>query len=291
MKKRKGIIFILILILIIIVLISYKSFMIKEAEEDMLAITKDLVNEIDTNYESYEKIKENIKKEDGSNLSNAEITNLLLNTGLYRILLTEDASFTYTTKVNFFKTKTGNITFNFKAINGDIVFNTFKYIRNGAYEYLIADNFEESNKEKEKYYFAIDLANGDTINYNEPETKKSLDYEIIHFGYEDEKAYIEILKEAKDDIKASDKRDLNKEIKSLKKINKNYAVKWSDDYKTFSVYCNRALDEKVTNQTLKIRILFTSIISQALDNEEDWHLTVNYYDYQTNELLNTETFR
>ena len=261
--------------------------MIKETKEDMLAIAKDSFSDIDTDYE---RIRKNIKKEDGSNLSKTEIENLLLNTGLYRTLFTDDETFTYTTNVNFFNTKTGSITFNFKAINGDAISNTFKYIRNGETEYLIADNFEESNKEKERYYFDVDLANGDTINYNEVETKEQIDYEIIHFGYE-ERAYVEILKEAKDDIKASNKKSLTKEIKSLKKLNENYDIKWNDDYTTFSVYYDESIEEKAIAQTLKVRMLYSSITSQALNNNPDWHLTINYYDYQTNELLKTETFR
>lgn len=285
MKKN---IIIAILVLVIIVLLIFKGFMIKETKEDMLAIAKDSFSDIDTDYE---RIRENIKKEDGSNLSNYEIENLLLNTGLYRTLFTDDETFIYITNVNFFNTKSGSITFNFKAINGDTISNTFKYIRNGETEYLIADNFEESNKEKERYYFDVDLANGDTINYNEIETKERIDYEIIHFGYEDERTYIEILKEAKDDIKASNKKSLTKEIKSLKRINENYDIKWNDDYTIFSVYYDESIEEKVIAQTLKVRILYSSITSQALNNNPDWHLTINYYDYQTNELLKTETFR
>lgn len=284
MKKN---IIIAILVLVIIVLLIFKGFMIKETKEDMLAIAKDSFSDIDTDYE---RIRENIKKEDGSNLSKTEIENLLLNTGLYRTLFTDDETFTYTTNVNFFNTKTGSITFNFKAINGDTISNTFKYIRNGETEYLIADNFEESNKEKERYYFDVDLANGDTINYNEVETKEQIDYEIIHFGYE-ERAYVEILKEAKDDIKASNKKSLTKEIKTLKKLNENYDIKWNDDYTTFSVYYDESIEEKAIAQTLKVRMLYSSITSQALNNNPDWHLTINYYDYQTNELLKTETFR
>ena len=284
MKKN---IIIAILVLVIIVLLIFKGFMIKETKEDMLAIAKDSFSDIDTDYE---RIRKNIKKEDGSNLSKTEIENLLLNTGLYRTLFTDDETFTYTTNVNFFNTKTGSITFNFKAINGDTISNTFKYIRNGETEYLIADNFEESNKEKERYYFDVDLANGDTINYNEVETKEQIDYEIIHFGYE-ERAYVEILKEAKDDIKASNKKSLTKEIKTLKKLNENYDIKWNDDYTTFSVYYDESIEEKAIAQTLKVRILYSSITSQALNNNPDWHLTINYYDYQTNELLKTETFR
>lgn len=285
MKKN---IIIAILVLVIIVLLIFKGFMIKETKEDMLAIAKDSFSNIDTDYE---RIRENIKKEDGSNLSNYEIENLLLNTGLYRTLFTDDETFIYITNVNFFNTKSGSITFNFKAINGDTISNTFKYIRNGETEYLIADNFEESNKEKERYYFDVDLANGDTINYNEIETKERIDYEIIHFGYEDERTYIEIHKEAKDDIKASNKKSLTKEIKSIKKLNENYDIKWNDDYTIFSVYYDESIEEKVIAQTLKVRILYSSITSQALNNNPDWHLTINYYDYQTNELLKTETFR
>ena len=96
MKKN---IIIAILVLVIIVLLIFKGFMIKETKEDMLAIAKDSFSDIDTDYE---RIRENIKKEDGSNLSNTEIENLLLNTGLYRTLFTDDETFTYITNVNFF---------------------------------------------------------------------------------------------------------------------------------------------------------------------------------------------
>ena len=283
---RKNII-IAILVLVIIVLLVFKGFMIKETKEDMLNLAEGLFDNIDQNYDI---ITDNVKKEDGNNIIGQEIENFLINTGLYRTLFVDDKDFTYITNVNFFNTKTGNITINFKAANGDVISNNFKYIRNGETEYFIADNFEESNKEKERYYFDVDLANGDTINYNEVETKEQIDYEIIHFGYE-ERAYVEILKEAKDDIKASNKKSLTKEIKTLKKLNENYDIKWNDDYTTFSVYYDESIEEKAIAQTLKVRMLYSSITSQALNNNPDWHLTINYYDYQTNELLKTETFR
>ncbi len=290
MKKRN--ILIIIVLLLIIVLISFKVFMIKETKNDMLAIAKDLFNDIDTDYE---RIKENIKKEDGSNLSNTEIENLLLNTGLYRTLFTDDETFTYTTNVNFFNTKRGSITFNFKAINGDTISSTFKYFRQDTTSYLIAtDNIiKDSNKEKEKYYLDTDLKNDEELNFYEDSNEKNtnIGYEVLHIGSENNKLFIEILKEAKDDIIYATEKHLTDEIKNLKNINENYKVNYNDDYTVFSIYYDEATNNKIIAQTLKTRILYFSIISQALDNKEDWHLTINYYNYKNNTLLKTETIR
>lgn len=290
MKKRN--ILIIIVLLLIIVLISFKVFMIKETKNDMLAIAKDLFNDIDTDYE---RIKENIKKEDGSNLSNTEIENLLLNTGLYRTLFTDDETFTYTTNVNFFNTKRGSITFNFKAINGDTISSTFKYFRQDTTSYLIAtDNIiKDSNKEKEKYYLDTDLKNDEELNFYEDSNEKNtnIGYEVLHIDSENNKLFIEILKEAKDDIIYATEKHLTDEIKNLKNINENYKVNYNDDYTVFSIYYDEATNNKIIAQTLKTRILYFSIISQALDNKEDWHLTINYYNYKNNTLLKTETIR
>ena len=289
MKKN---IIIAILVLVIIVLLIFKGFMIKETKEDMLAIAKDSFSDIDTDYE---RIKENIKKEDGSNLSNTEIENLLLNTGLYRTLFTDDETFTYTTNVNFFNTKRGSITFNFKAINGDTISSTFKYFRQDTTSYLIAtDNIiKDSNKEKEKYYLDTDLKNDEELNFYEDSNEKNtnIGYEVLHIGSENNKLFIEILKEAKDDIIYATEKHLTDEIKNLKNINENYKVNYNDDYTVFSIYYDEATNNKIIAQTLKTRILYFSIISQALDNKEDWHLTINYYNYKNNTLLKTETIR
>ena len=284
---RKNII-IAILVLVIIVLLVFKGFMIKETKEDMLNLAEGLFDNIDQNYDI---ITDNVKNEDGNNIIGQEIENFLINTGLYRTLFVDDKEFNFITNVNFFNTKTGNITINFKAANGDVISNNFKYIRNGETEYFIADNFEESNKEKEKFYLNTDLENETELNSYNNQTQTFIVSEVFQTGYEDDKLYIEIFKESKEDIITSSKNTLNDELKSLKKINNNYNIEWNNNYSLFSVYYEKGVEEKVISNTMKTSILFSSMILQALNNEQDWHLTINYYDYQTNELLNTETFR
>lgn len=290
--KKRNILIIIVLLLIIIVLISFKVFMIKETKNDMLTISEDLFNSIDKDYKI---IKDNIKKEDGSDLSNAEIENLLLNTELYRTLFTDDETFTYITNVNFFNTKTGNITISFETVKGDTISSTFKYFRQGTTSYLIAtDNIiKDSNKEKEKYYLDTDLKNDEELNFYEDSNEKNtnIGYEVLHIDSENNKLFIEILKEAKDDIIYATEKHLTDEIKKLKNINENYKVDYNDDYTVFSIYYDEATNNKIIAQTLKTRILYFSIISQALDNKEDWHLTINYYNYKNNTLLKTETIR
>ena len=286
MKKN---IIIVILVLIIIVLLVFKGFMIKETKEDMLNLAEGLFDNIDQNYDI---IIDNVKKEDGSDIIGSEIENLLINTGLYRTLFIDNKEFTYTTNVNFFNTKTGSITVNFEAANGDVISNTFKYIRNGATSYLTTDNIEESSKEKEKFYLNLDLEKETELNsYNNNQTQTFIAHEVFQMYHEDGRICIEIFKEAKDDIIASTQNTLNDELKSLKNINNNYDIKWNDNYSAFSVYYEKDVEEKVISNTMRISILSSSIILQALNNEQDWHLTINYYDYQTNELLKTETFR
>mgnify|MGYP001623747273 FL=1 len=284
---RKNII-IAILVLVIIVLLVFKGFMIKETKEDMLNLAEGLFDNIDQNYDI---ITDNVKKEDGNNIIGQEIENFLINTGLYRTLFVDDKEFNFITNVNLFNTKTDNITINFKAANGDVISNNFKYIRNGETEYFIADNFEESNKEKEKFYLNTDLENETELNSYNNQTQTFIVSEVFQTGYEDDKLYIEIFKESKEDIITSSKNTLNDELKSLKKINNNYNIEWNNNYSLFSVYYEKGVEEKVISNTMKTSILFSSMILQALNNEQDWHLTINYYDYQTNELLNTETFR
>lgn len=286
MKKN---IIIAILILVIIVLLVFKGFMIKETKEDMLNLAEGLFDNIDQNYDI---IIDNVKKEDGSNIRGREIENLLINTELYRTLFIDNKEFTYTTNVNFFNTNTGSITINFKATNGDVISNTFKYIRNGTASYLTTDNIEEPDKEKEKYYLNTDLEDETTLNsYNNSQTQTPITHEVFQMYHEDGRICIEILKESKDDIIASTQNTLNDELKTLKNINNNYDIEWNDNYSTFSVYYEKDVEEKVISNTMRISILSSSIILQALNNGQDWHLTINYYNYKTNELLNTETFR
>ena len=138
MRKRKLVLIIIIIILFVFLL--FKSDMFKETKENMLNITKDLVEDIDSR--DYEEIKTILKKEDGSELSDEEITNFLLNTGLYRIILVDEEEYNYKTSANFFDTKTGSILFSFKAADGQTIPNVINYVRKGIKEYLVAEDYK-----------------------------------------------------------------------------------------------------------------------------------------------------
>lgn len=286
MRKRK--LLLITIIIIIFIFLLFKSDMIKETKENMLNITKTLVEDIDSR--DYEGIKTVLKKEDGSELSDEEITNFLLNTGLYRIILVDEEEYNYKTNVNFFNTKTGSILFSYKAADGQEISNVINYVHKGIKEYLITENFKKSNKEKEKYYIPSDLANGDKIRYQNNITDKLIGYEIYNLSYKDNTFCLEILKEAKSDILANINTSLKAEISSLKKINDHYDINWNDDYNIFNIYYDTAT-EKSRGNIMRLKIFYSSMLLQAFNDKLDWHLTINYYDYKTSELLRTEIIR
>lgn len=286
MRKRKLVLIIIIIILFVFLL--FKSDMFKETKENMLNITKDLVEDIDSR--DYEEIKTILKKEDGSELSDEEITNFLLNTGLYRIILVDEEEYNYKTSANFFDTKTGSILFSFKAADGQTIPNVINYVRKGIKEYLVAEDYKRINKEKEKYYIPSDLANGDKIRYEDNKTDKLIDYEIYNLSYEDNTFCLEILKEAKSDIIANINIILEEELSSLKKINNQYDINWNDDYSIFNIYYDNDAEQSRGN-IMRLKIWYSAILLQAFNDKSDWHLTINYYDYKTSELLRTEIIR
>ena len=235
MRKKSIKIISVIFICIAIIFVIYKIDTINETKERMVKVAKYLMNSISA--EDYEEIRLNVKKTDGTELSNQELANFLLNTGLYRAMFidTDEPSFTYSTNVNFFNTNKGTISFSYKALNGDSITNELEYYDAGTQEYFITNDIKESDKEIKKYPFAKDLANGKDIDY-----KEDIDEDIIFFKYKmiqdaNKDFYLEIFEESKEDIKIS---MFNMLDKNFKYIENKYKYEWNDDCSIVSVYFN-----------------------------------------------------
>lgn len=174
-----------------------------------------------------------------------------------------------------------------------MITNEIRYVRSGIYEYLITDKIQEANKEKEQYTIAVDLANGESIGYDNPKEDENKE-KIKMLSYvqdENGKIFVEIIKEAKEDIKQAWLNSIYEQRDSLKKLNEEYDIKWNDEFKEFSIYCDESVDKKLIAIEMKLTILSCSSLMQVLDGNEDWHLTINYYHYNTKQLLKTETIR
>jgi hypothetical protein len=196
--------------------------------------------------------------------------------------------------VNFFNTSEGSIVFSFKALNGDIITNEIDYVNTGVNEYLITNKIQEHNKEKERFPIALDLANGKVIGYDEiiGADKKNAKINIYSFVEdEDGNVFVEVIKEAKKDVKLAMRNMMYEELYSLKNINEEYDIKWDEECKVFSIYYDESVDSKLIAITMKLRMLLSATVVQSLEGNRDWHLTINYYDYNTEELIKTEIIR
>ena len=133
-------------ICVLLICIIYKFDSINQTKDNILEITKDLMDSISD--EDYDKIKSYVRKEDGTELSNQEVSNFLLNTGLYRATLINnyEQSFMYSTNVNFFNTNKGTVLFTYIDLNGDLITNELKYCKKGVNEYFITSNIKKSQK-------------------------------------------------------------------------------------------------------------------------------------------------
>lgn len=290
-KKRLIKALSIILLFLIILFIVYKIDSVNRTEKRIVNITRELMDAIST--EDYDKIRRNMKNIDGTDLSDQQISNFLLNTQLYRTKLIKDKTFTYLANANFFNTNKGNIMFDFKTLNGELITNKMEYVNTGVNEYLTTDKVQDCNKEKEKYSIAVDLANEEVIGYNGLEKDNDIEKIKILSYVQDEngKIFVEIIKEAEEDIKINLLNIIHEMRDSLKQINENYDIEWDNECKEFSIYYDESVDKKVIVIEIKLKILSSASLMQVLDGNENWHLTINYYDYNTRELLKTELIR
>ncbi len=291
LKKKLIIILSIAFVCVALLFVWYKVSSINQTSDKILTKTKSLMDNISA--EDYDNIKLYLKKTDGTELSDNEIKNFLLNTGLYRTkcITDKEPAFTYSTSVDFFNTDNGSITFSYTASDGDVITNNLNYTNTGKNDYLIATNIQESNKEKETYPIAIDLADGKEISHDDTESPKE-NIQIYSFVKDSNgNIAVEIFKEAKDDLKIVMSSMINEEVASLKNINEAYHIKWNDDYTVFSVYYDKSVETKILATEMRLSMKLCAIINQALNGNPDWHLTINFYDYKTEELIKTETIR
>lgn len=294
MRKKLITILSIVLACIVILVIVYKVDSMNRTKENVVQVTEKLMNSISA--EDYDEIRRIIKNVDGTELSDQQISNFLFNTSLYRATLIEEEEivFTYSVNINFFNTNEGDIEFSFKALSGELITNELKYINAGENEYLITDKIQYCNKEKEKFPVALDLADGKSIEYDESSNKDEEFTKIETYSFvqdEDGNVFVEVIKEAKVDVKVAMINMMYEELDSLKNINAKYDIKWDDECKVFSVYYDESVDSKLIATTMKYKMLLCATIVQTLDGNKDWHLTINYYNYNTEALLKTDTIR
>jgi len=294
MKKNKKlkIIGIITFICVVAIFAIYKVDSVNQTKQRVVDRTKYLMDAISN--EDYDKIKSCVKKTDGTELSDQEISNFLLNTELYRAIMIndEEPSFTYSTNVNFLNTNKGTVLFSYNALDGDKITNQLQYIRSGEYEYFITDKIEESKINMKKYPIAINLANGENINVTESEENISQKIKILSYVKdENESVYVEVIEDAIDDIKMRLLDTVKDRNEFLKDNYKDCYIEWNQDKSMISIYYDESMENKVFNNFMKLEILSFSYLNQVLDGNEDWHLTIKYFDCQTKELLKTDTIR
>ena len=102
-----------ILVFIGVIFIVYKIDSINRIEEKILDHTEWLMESI--SIQRYDEIKEYLKNIDDTELSNQDIYNFLLNTGLYRIIYIneENPEFQAEVSVNFWNTNKGKLYLSF----------------------------------------------------------------------------------------------------------------------------------------------------------------------------------
>lgn len=292
MKKYKKI-GIIILICIFGIFTIYKIDSSNRMEERIVEFTTSLMNNIGA--KGYKMVKDNLIKPNGEALSDEEFKNFLLNTGLYRALLIDevDIPYTYSAKVNFFNPKEGTISFSFKALNGDLIFNTLKYKQIGVYEYLIVNDVENNNEVIKKYLIETDLANGKNIENNDDNSDET-SFDINAWSFikdENNNIVLEVVEEAKEDIEIVMHNMMIEELESFKRANENYNMTFDKDGKEISLYYTMENKNELRIITFELRSMLYAMVIQGMNENPDWHLTINYYDYKTKDLLESKIIR
>lgn len=291
MKKRLKIILSIIIIVIVILFVLYKINSMNKTEKEIINMTTALMENISN--EDYNKIKTYLKHTDGTELSDEEISNFLLNTGLYRAILIENGTFSYDANTSFFNTNQGQVLFSFTALNGEKISSQLEYVNNGTNEYLATDETQTVTKETERYPIALDLADGSNIEYDESsEGEDSEEIKIYSFVKEENGGIsVEVIKEAKEDLEKYLENQMYEGIDTLKKLNENYTMEWDNEYKQISIYYEDSDKDKMGMIKIQLSVRLSSMLKQALNGNSDWKLTIQYYDYNTKELLSTEVIR
>lgn len=235
----------------------------------------------------YSKIKFYIRKKDGTELSDQEIRKILLNTELYKAILVDGVDALYKCYPNYLNPYMSNIYYSFKAVNGDLINISLDYNR----DYFVTNNIKESNRKLKKYKTANDWQNGKPINYNDIKTDSKADFKFYSFIKDDNNQfYLQIYENTEEDIKLTLLKRIDEIYDWLKNKNSNYNMEWNNDYSQINVYSDES-DTIILNGYNKFEIIFCSIMYQTINGNGDWHSTINYYNYNTKELIKQEIFR
>ena len=292
MKKYKKV-GIIIVICILCIFTIYKIDSSNRRKKQIVEFTNSLLDNMVA--ENYEMVKDNLRKQNGEALSDEELENFLLNTGLYRALLIDgnDIPYIYSAKVNFFNLNEGIISFSFKALNGDLISNTLKYKQEGADAFLIVNDVEKNNKVIKKYPIKIDLANGKNIESdNEISDETSLNIDAWSFVKdENNNIVLEVVEEAKEDIKIVMDNMMGEELESFKSANENYNMMFDKEGKEISLYYTTENKNELRIFTFELRAMLYAMVIQGMNENPDWHVTINYYDYKTKDLLESKIIR
>lgn len=294
MKIKLKTILIIIAICLCLLYIIYKVDTYNEAKNRVEEIGQQVINLSSSN--DYEGLRKILKKTNGKELTDDEITNFLINTKLYRTKFVDEDNreYSFNISLNLFNVRKGNILIFFKPLNGQVISNNLKYERTGAVEYLIAEKIEEPDLERKSSYIKLDLEDGTLIEVNDEHKSNSVHvFEMKRVS--DDKAELSILKDEKEEYKIYLKNEMNK---AANKLYKNaQECSFNEDYTAIKVYM-RQDDYKEIEQNpakfynaYKLQIWYQSMILQSLEGNEDWHFKLELYDYDTNELVKTEIIR
>lgn len=287
-KKIIKIALTVLIILVIVFLALFKLDSAKRAEEHICEAAEQLLTSVYN--KDFDKIKAIVKNTNGEDLSQQEIYNFLLNSDLYRLTFYDNNNFSFTSdaKVGFLDTSEGVVELSFSALDGDLIINTLQYVNTGVNEYFVTDDIKESDKEVKKYPFAKNLANGEEFSYENEDSEKEYLFTYRYGKDENDDFYIEVIEEAKEDLKIAVFNSLED---TLKDKDNECRYEWNEDCSAFSVYYSSEELRSTEDLELLTTAIFSSTAIQAVNETYDWKLSVSYYDYNTNELLNTKIIR
>ncbi len=288
MNKKIIKILSVVFIFIVAIFVIYNFDSVNRRKESMLDVAERLIDSI--SYEEYDKIGAYVKKIDGTELSQQELSNFLLNTGLYRVMFynNEEPTFTYSTSVNFLNHDKGTLTLSFIALDGDLITNEIKYVNTGVDEYFVTDDIEESGKEVKRFPFDSDLKNGEEMGFKNDVSEDEAFFTYLFTQDEIGDFYLAVFEESKDDLRIA---MFNMLESSLKDKENEYRYTWNNDCSLVSVYYSADELSFIKKLHIGSSSVLCAVTIQALNENSNWHLTIKYYDYNTEELLSTEIIR
>lgn len=295
MKKKAIIILGTILSLIAIMYVHSCYNEMKKTEKKAVEKISELLAGISSN--EYDKVASCLRKKNGTELTKEEIDNFLINTRLYNAAITHDENryFKCNAKAKLFQKNNVDVEFSFFTLSDDKI--ACKLVFGPSENRIYVDDGELKNnrKERKKYYFKTDLADGSKMKYeSENDAGGDNKEEIIHIIYKagqdkDGKVYYDVLEEGKTALLAYLQYELDATTKSLEENKENFTILWNKDYSKMSVYTKKGTNE--LNSIVTFEMYYNSMMKQILEENQDWKFEIDYYDYDTKEFVGKEAYR